>query len=151
MTVADSTMSAATQAVERLDAFARRFAASTADAMPDEGALDRFRAAMDDDLDTPRATAQLFELVTRANALADGGRSDEAGPLAAAVFEIVGALGLPVGGPPAEIDAAALALAAERDEARRDKDFARADEIRDRLQAQGWIVEDTPGGTQIRR
>ena len=149
MTVADSTMSAATQTIERLDAFARRFAALPA--APEDEARQRFRSAMDDDLDTPRAMAQLFDLVTRSNALADEGRTDEAAGLAAAVFDIADALGLPLGGPAAEIDDAALALAAERDEARRRKDYARADDIRDQLQAQGYIVEDTPEGTRIRR
>jgi cysteinyl-tRNA synthetase len=151
MTVADSTMSAATQAMERFDAFARRFASPAAESEPDADALQRFAGAMDDDMDTPRATAQLFELVTRANALADDGRAGEAAGLAAAVFEITAALGLRVGGPAAEIDEDALALAAVRDEARRSKDYRRADEIRDRLQGLGWIVEDTPEGTRIRR
>ena len=40
---------------------------------------------------------------------------------------------------------------AERDEARRAKDFARADALRDELVARGWTVEDTPNGTAIRR
>ncbi len=38
-----------------------------------------------------------------------------------------------------------------RDEARRAKDFARADAMRDELVALGWTVEDTPSGTAIRR
>ncbi|MDZ7732272.1 MAG: hypothetical protein U5R31_03440 [Acidimicrobiia bacterium] len=42
------------------------------------------------------------------------------------------------------------ALAAERDEARAARDFERADALRDRLQGEGWVVEDTPGGTQVR-
>ena len=40
---------------------------------------------------------------------------------------------------------------AERDEARRARDFARADALRDELVALGWTVEDTPSGTAIRR
>ena len=40
---------------------------------------------------------------------------------------------------------------AERDEARRSRDFARADALRDELVARGWTVEDTPSGTAIRR
>jgi cysteinyl-tRNA synthetase len=44
----------------------------------------------------------------------------------------------------------ALALIAERDEARAAKDFARSDEIRDRLQAMGLEVMDTPEGTKVR-
>ena len=38
-----------------------------------------------------------------------------------------------------------------RDEARREKDFARADALRDELVVRGWTVEDTAGGTAIRR
>jgi cysteinyl-tRNA synthetase len=114
-------------------------------------ALERFRAAMDDDLDTPRATAQLFELVTLANSLADGGDQARAAELAAAVLEMASALGLPLGTTPAVVDHAASSLASERDEARRRKDYARADALRAELQAQGWIVEDTPDGTTIRR
>ena len=62
-----------------------------------------------------------------------------------------GAVGLSLGGTATEVDEHAAALAAERDEARRNKDFARADALRDELVAQGWIVEDTPRGTIIRR
>jgi cysteinyl-tRNA synthetase len=42
-------------------------------------------------------------------------------------------------------------LVAARDEARRAKDFARADALRDELVGLGWTVEDTPAGTAIRR
>jgi cysteinyl-tRNA synthetase len=43
------------------------------------------------------------------------------------------------------------ALAAERDAARAARDFSRADAIRDQLQADGWVVEDTANGTFVRR
>jgi cysteinyl-tRNA synthetase len=151
LTVADTTMAAAAQAVERLDAFARRLADTAVGAQPDPPALERFRAAMDDDLDTPRAVAQLFELVTLANGLADRGDHEGAAPLAAAVLEMASAVGLPLHASSVPVDEAASLLAAERNEARRRKDYARADALRAELQAQGWIVEDTPGGTLIRR
>jgi len=149
MSLNDATLTAAQHAIERLDAFGRRFEGNVEPADP--AAIAAFRERMDDDLDTPSATAQLFELITRANALADAGQSAEAGALAAAVFEMSGAVGLSLGGTAAEVDEHAAALAAERDEARRTKDFARADALRDELVAQGWIVEDTPRGTIIRR
>jgi cysteinyl-tRNA synthetase len=151
MTVTEATLASATQALERLDAFARRLATPAAVAVADTTALQRFRAAMDDDLDTPRATAQLFELVTLANGLADGGETARAAEVAAAVLEMASALGLALASAPASVDPAASSLASERDEARRRKDYARADALRAELQARGWIVEDTPAGTTIRR
>jgi cysteinyl-tRNA synthetase len=151
MTVSDTTMAAAERSLERLDGVARRFGPSLVGIEPDATALRRFIERMDDDIDTPRATGDLFDLVTRANAAADAGRSGEARSLAAAVLEVAGALGLALGGPAVEVDPAAAALAGERDQARKRRDFARADEIRAQLQADGWIVEDGPDGTVIRR
>jgi len=60
-------------------------------------------------------------------------------------------MGLTVDAAIDEIDDETLALAGERDTARAEKDFARSDEIRDQLQAAGWVVEDTPEGTALRR
>ena len=86
-----------------------------------------------------------------ANALLDAGDEAAAGPKAAAAVEILGALGLEVaGGGDGDVPAEVAALAAERDEARAAKDWARADAIRDELQADGWLVEDTPEGTLVR-
>ena len=48
---------------------------------------------------------------------------------------------------PAEI----LALAEERQTARKAKDFARSAQIRDELAAQGWVIEDTPKGPRVKR
>ena len=53
--------------------------------------------------------------------------------------------------PDTEVDDESARLVAERDEARRTRDFARADALRDELVARGWTVEDTPSGTAIRR
>ena len=70
-------------------------AGGRADADPE--VLDAFRAAMDDDLDTPKAMALLFDTVRRANKLLDAGDLDAARPLVAAVFEIAAAVGLELG------------------------------------------------------
>jgi cysteinyl-tRNA synthetase len=151
MTVSDATMASAQASLRRLDALARRFSGTAGSVSADPAALQRFRDRMDDDLDTVRATADLFDLVTRANALADEGRSDEAAGLAAAVMEIAGAVGLALEARTTGPDEEAARLARQRDEARRDRDWARADALRDELQTGGWIVEDTPSGTKIRR
>ena len=104
---------------------------------------------MDDDLDTPAATALLFDTVRRSNAAIDAGDSSAAS-LAASVHEICRAFGLVLKGAadvPDEVAAKAQAL----DEARAAKDFARADALRAELQADGWIVETTKAGTSVRR
>jgi cysteinyl-tRNA synthetase len=104
---------------------------------------------MDDDLDTPKATALLFDTVRRANAALDAG-DEAAGPLVAAVGELLGALGLDVGGS-GEVPADVLATAAALDDARAAKDYASADALRAELQADGWTVETTAQGTTVRR
>jgi cysteinyl-tRNA synthetase len=138
----------ASAALQRLDAFARR----TRDlgGEPDAEAIDRFQSSMDDDLDTPGAVALLFDLVRRANAALDAANEATATPLAAAVREIAGAVGLELHDAESSLPADVQALASERDEARAAKDFARADEIRDQLQAEGWVVEDTAERTVVR-
>jgi cysteinyl-tRNA synthetase len=153
-----SPMEVTADAVERaerslatLDNFARRAAAvERAASDADPAVLERFREHMDDDLDTPGAIAILFDLVRRTNAALDQG---EAGvqPLVAAFDEITRAVGLDVGGPEEGPDAEAEELAKQRDAARAARDYAEADRLRDELQARGWIVEDTPDGTKIRR
>jgi cysteinyl-tRNA synthetase len=151
MTVSEPTMDAAERSLERLDGLARRFAGALDGAVAEAAALERFSARMDDDLDTPRATGELFDLVTRANAAADRWRSDEAFSVAAAVMQISAALGLTLDGSNIEVDEYAAGLAAERDEARHRKEYARADRIRAQLEDKGWIVEDGPRGTVVRR
>ncbi len=93
--------------------------------------LDAFRAAMDDDLDAPKATALLFDTVRRANAALDVG-DDTAPALAAAAHEIATAFGL-VLRPPADVPPEVADKAAALDAARAAKDFAVADALRDEL------------------
>jgi cysteinyl-tRNA synthetase len=154
VTVSDTTLKAAAQGMERLDAFGRRFPRSAG--APDAVALQRFREHMDNDLGTVQATAEMFDLIRQANSLADQGDDGAAAPLAAAVSEMGRAFGLEIDGTQgagagAELGENAAALAAARDEARGRGDYAEADVLRRRLQSEGWIVEDTPGGTVIRR
>ena len=148
ISVNGDTLDAATKAMSGLDAFAAR-TAGVAASEPDPEVLDAFRAAMDDDLDTPKATALLFDTVRRANAALDAG--DPSAPsLVAAAHEIAVVFGLVLGAGD-DVPAEVLATAAALDEARAAKDFATADAIRAELQAAGWSVETTKDGTTVRR
>ena len=161
--VTTATVADAEKGLARLDALARRFsleavACGTATDLPvrattdaDGGAVERFSARMDDDLDTPGALAGVFELVTEANAAADAGAHDRAQLLARTCAALCAALGLSLRGAAGEVDAETRALAADRDRARADRDWARADAIRDELVGRGWTVEDGPQGTVLRR
>jgi cysteinyl-tRNA synthetase len=150
MEIADKEVRDAQKAVERIDALIRRARNSN---VPDAevGDVTRFRDAMDDDFDTPAALAFIFELVRDANTAIDEGRVDEAAPLVATIVELCSALGLEVGHDDVQLDDDIAMLVAERDAARAAKDFARSDQIRDDLLAQGIVLEDTPQGTVWRR
>jgi cysteinyl-tRNA synthetase len=118
----------------------------------DADAVARFCDRMDDDLDTPGALAGLFELVRRANRAADDGDRDTGSRLATTVAVLCGALGLALrSGGDDEVDAEAAALMTDRDAARAARDWARADDLRDRLVNLGWVVEDSATGTRVRR
>jgi cysteinyl-tRNA synthetase len=162
--VTPDTIAQAEAGLARLDELARRFdlsdllaegplrGPSALDGVLDDAAVGDFTTRMDDDLDTPGALAIVFDLARRANAAADAGDMDGAGQAARTADVLAGALGLRLGGSSdVEIDAAAADLVAARDEARAARDWARADALRDELEAAGWLVEDGTGGTRIRR
>jgi cysteinyl-tRNA synthetase len=118
----------------------------------DADAVARFRARMDDDLDTPGALAAVFDLVRQANAAADAGDQHGARRAAVTVALLCAALGLgfrqDMG---TEVDGPTADLVRRRDEARTAKDWALADTLRGELEAAGWSVEDGPTGTRVRR
>jgi cysteinyl-tRNA synthetase len=144
-------LEAAENALRGLDAFAARSAVvgDTDRTAADPAVLEAFSTAMDDDLDTPAATALIFDTMGRANAALD--RADpSARPLVAAVREMTAAVGLELRGA-TEVPEDVLERAAAIDAARAAKDYGTADAIRAELQEAGWIVETTPGGTSVRR
>jgi len=162
--VTPDTIAQAEAGLARLDELARRFGLSelladgplTGAASPDGDldldAVEAFVAAMDNDLDTPGALANVFDLARRANAAADAGDEDGAARAARTAAVLAGALGLRLGaGGADEVDDAAAGLVAARDEARAAKDWSRADALRGELEAAGWLVEDSAEGTRIRR
>ena len=149
--VTPATIGRAEATLQTVDALARRTEA-LADMAPDESVLDAFRDVMDDDLNTPRAMALVFETGTRINTLLDAGDTDGAGPLLASWRSMLSAVGLDPRDSSAEVvpdDVEALVRA--RDAAKAAKDYGLADQMRDQLVALGWVVEDTPDGTRVRR
>ncbi len=137
---------AAVRALAGLDGFAARTAGVSGEM--DVASLEAFRAAMDDDLDTPKAMALVFDTVRKVNVGIDAG--DDVSGLIAAVNEICAAVGLELSAG-SDVPDDVAARAAALDQARADKDFAAADAIRDALQSDGWIVETTKAGTSVRR
>jgi cysteinyl-tRNA synthetase len=110
-----------------------------------------YRAALDDDLNLPAGLGRFFDLVRTANAALDAGQVGTAGrealsELLAEVDAHLDVLG------PAEpaLDSEVQRLLEEREEARRARDFATADRIRDQLRERGVVVEDTPAGARSR-
>ncbi len=114
----------------------------------------QFRAAMDDDFNTADALAAVFELVREINSNVVGTTPAKAYVEAASeLFEsLVNVLGLLYERKSEKsLDAEIEALIEERQAARKARDFARADAIRDELKAQGIVLEDTPQGVKWHR
>jgi cysteinyl-tRNA synthetase len=109
--------------------------------------VEAFRDALADDFNTPRALAEVFELVGEANR----GEVDksEAIPAVAEMLELVGLSTLTQPDKGAESDERAQELMEERERARAEKDFAKADELRDQLAELGWTVRDSADGPQL--
>jgi cysteinyl-tRNA synthetase len=109
--------------------------------------LVRFKEALADDFNTPRAMAEVFELIAEAN------RADVpgAGVALTEMLELVGLSSLTQPEEGADAGPEAQALLAEREEARAAKDFGRADEIRDRLAGEGWEIRDSADGPMLVR
>lgn len=109
-----------------------------------------FIAAMDDDLNTADAISAIFELVTAINtAVKDGASKEFAQKSLDTLMELTTVVGLLQQDADDEIDDEIQKLVDERQEARKARNFARADEIRDMLKERGITLKDTPQGVQI--
>ncbi|HTU13597.1 MAG TPA: cysteine--tRNA ligase [Solirubrobacterales bacterium] len=133
--------------VDRLRNFLREHGTEGTPGDVAAAAVERFRDALADDFNTPRAMVEVFDLVRRAN-------QEEVPGAGAALAEMLGLVGLESlaedssDGPPQE----ALDLLADRVRARADRDFEKADRLRDELMALGWDVRDgSEGATLISR
>ena len=111
-----------------------------------------FIEAMDDDLNTADAISAIFELITAINtAVKDGASKEFAQKSLDTLMELATVVGLLQQDADEAVDDDIQALVDERQEARKAKNVARADEIRDMLKARGITLKDTPQGVQINR
>ncbi len=149
--VGQDNIDAAVNSLAGLDGFAHRMAnTSLPTSVPDETVIAQFRSLMDNDLDSPSAMALIFDAVRRANIAAESGDAASAASLSGAVFEMCNALGLKLRAGD-DIDPTIVERANALDAARKAKDFALADAIRNEIQAAGYVVETTKDGTRVRR
>ena len=119
-----------------------------------EAAAESFVAHMDDDLNTADAITDIFNLVkvTNTGATADDVSGEALKVAADKIRELTGVLGIELfGNEEEEIPAEITELVEARTAAKKAKDFAEADRIRDELKAKGYIVKDTPNGPQVER
>ena len=148
--VGQDNIDASVKAVGSIDGFFARMAEVSNNATADEATLQSFRTAMNNDLDTPGATALMFDTIRKANAALDVKDDSLAGALACAVKEMCVAFGLQVNAF-VEVSTDIAEKAVQLDAARAAKDFATADALRNELQAAGYVVETTKEGTKVRR
>lgn len=114
----------------------------------------RFTTAMDDDINVQNGIAVVYELVKAANTYAQQAAVKQ-GALQAykdKLAQLLSIFGIKLVAHDNHIDDEQIkALIEERNQARKNKDFARSDQIRDELKQQGIILEDTPQGTRYKK
>ena len=109
----------------------------------------RFKDAMEDDINTADAISVLFEIVKDINMRMDEASKEELEAYTALLKELGGVLGILEKDKKEEIPEEIRKLVDERTQARKNKDFARSDEIRDILLEKGITLKDTRDGVQI--
>ena len=155
-------LKAAATAIERLRNFKLRL---ETDKFPEGGsdtilertvaAQHQFEASLDDDLNTAEALGAIFEFIRDANTAMDAGEFGQgnAGPALDLLnrFDKIFAVLEPSRGESGISDADVESKIAERAQAKKDRNFARSDEVRQELLAAGIILEDTKEGTRWKR
>ena len=111
----------------------------------------KFEEAMEDDFNTADAVSAIFELVKLANTTVKESSSDYAAKLLEILETLCGVLGIETKQEEEILDEEIERLIEERQQARKEKDFARADEIRDELLEKGIILKDTREGVKWKR
>jgi cysteinyl-tRNA synthetase len=156
LAAARSALARIDECLGRLRELAGADSAAAADAQapatPSDELLRRFTEALEDDLNVSAAWGAIFEWVRETNRqlTAGGLHASQAASALAAWQRLDSVLGIGMreeGQAPPEI----LALLEQRQAARKAKDFARADAVRQELKAAGWTIEDTPKGPRLKR
>ncbi len=112
----------------------------------------KYEAAMEDDFNTADAIAAIFELVKLSNStVSEKSSKTYAGSLKEMLEKLCGVLGIVTCRKEEALDEEVEALIAERQQARKGKDFAKADLIRQKLQGMGILLEDTREGVKWKR
>ncbi len=152
-------LTAARSALQRLDEFQDRLTQVSGDSvggntLPDwaDAARLKFDAGLADDLNISESLAALFDMVHAGNRAMDG--KALAREQAASVRSLLASLDKVLGfleKPREEIPAGALKLLELRQEARRTRNWAESDRVRDELAVQGWLIQDTPQGAKLKR
>jgi cysteinyl-tRNA synthetase len=158
----DETQDAAEKSLERIKSAFRSASSSASGLVPEsisalasqaESTRQSFTDAMDDDFNTPLAIAALHELVKAINTARDNNATDAQLQSAQATLrELTGVLGLRLQEKTgsSEVEAQVNALIAERNEARKQKQWALSDQLRDKLKELGVTIEDSKDGTKWR-
>ncbi len=116
------------------------------------GYVTKFETAMEDDFNTADAISAVFELVKFANInVTENSSAAYAGAVLDILEKLCGVLGIITDRKEEALDGDIEELIAARQQARKDKDFAKADEIRDRLLAMGIVLKDTREGVKWER
>jgi cysteinyl-tRNA synthetase len=146
LSYSDELVEDAGRGVERIANFSRfvRKAEPVGESAVVGGLRDAFFDALRDDFNTPRALATLFDLINHVNR---EGLTADVEPALREMLEVIGFEHLLEADEP--VDEELLRLVAEREEARRARDFDRADGVRDKLRARGFEVRDTPEGPEL--
>lgn len=151
-------LDAARSALRRADEFTVRLRETAASAAAGEppaavaAAENRFREALADDLNLPEALAALFDLIHEGNRALDAKEWDAAA--AAGTLDTLDRCDAVLNvlkGEAAAVPPDVLERVRQREAARRARQWAEADRLRDELRTLGWIVQDTPQGPKVKR
>ena len=146
-------LESARAALHRVDEWVERIVAHAGSAAPAattlSGSVEKFFAALDEDLNISSALAALFDLLRESNTALDRGElsAGQAAQLLADWRRMDSVLGFEREA--AAIPAEVLALVEQRQQARANKDWKKSDELRDAILALGWIVKDTKDGPKL--